>query len=313
MEEITCNLCQSDNYVVLYEGRDRLHGLDGPFRLVRCQQCGLIYLNPRPTRQEMGRYYPPDYEPYAQGVERTKGFLSSLDYYYGIAKRCRMITRRKKPGRILDVGCGVGHFLNGMKRRGWQALGVEVSEEAAAYARERFGLEVFIGQLEEMELPAAYFDAITLWHVLEHLHDPLATLREINRLLKDNGLLVFAIPNWHSVDARLFGEYWVGLDMPRHLYVFPRPALEKLLAKSGFKITETRCFFGSHGAFALSLRFLLEEKVPQRALGEFLLWLFYTKLARLIASPYFFLVDRLGRGPIITMICIKRESTDWRD
>ncbi len=313
MEEIACNLCQSDNYVVLFEGQDRLHGLGGPFRLVRCQQCGLIYLNPRPTRREMERYYPPDYEPYAQGVEGAKGFISNLDYRYGIAKRCRVITKRKRPGRILDVGCGVGHFLNGMKQRGWRVFGTEVSKEAAAYARKRFDLEIFVGPLEQTEFPAAYFDAVTLWHVLEHLHDPLATLREINRLLKDDGLLVFAIPNWHSVDARLFGKYWAGLDMPRHLYVFPRPALKELLAKSGFKITEAKCFFGSHGAFALSLQFLLEEKVSQRAFREFLLWLIYSEPARLIASPYFYLVDRLGRGPIITMICIKRESTDWRD
>ena len=305
MEEIVCNVCQSDNYFVLYEGRDRLHGLGGPFRLVRCQKCGLIYLNPRPTREEMGQYYPPDYGPYAQDIEQAKGFLSNLTYRYGVAKRCRVITKRKRPGRILDVGCGTGHFLNGMKLRGWQTFGTEFSEEAAAYARERFGLEVLVGELEEAEFPAAYFDAVTIWNVLEHLHDPLATLMEVNRLLKDGGLLVFSIPNWDSVDARLFGEFWVGLDMPRHLYAFPRPALEKLLAKTGFKTGEDGCFFGGHGLFVLSLRFFLEEKMTQRALREFLLWLFYTKLARLIASPYFYLVDKLGKGPIITMTCIK--------
>jgi SAM-dependent methyltransferase len=261
----------------------------------------------------MGWYYPPDYEPYAQGVEGVKGFLSNLDYRYGIAKRCRMVTKRKKPGRILDVGCGVGHFLNGMKRRGWQVFGTEVSEEAAAYARERFDLEVFVGPLEQAEFPAACFDAVTLWHVLEHLHDPLATLREINRLLKNDGLLVFAIPNWDSVDARLFGEFWVGLDMPRHLYTFPHPALEKLLAKTGFKIVKEGCFFGSHGLFILSLQFLLEGKMSQSSLRRFLLWLSYTKVARLIASPYFYLVDRLGAGPIITMTCIKRGNMDWQD
>lgn len=310
MGEVACNICQSSNYSVLYQGRDRLHGLGGPFSLVECQRCGLIYLNPRPTRDEIGRYYPPNYAPYAQGIEGAKGFLSSLDYHYGIAKRCCMITKRKEPGRILDIGCGVGHFLNGMKQRGWQVFGTEISEPAAAYAREQFGLEVHVGELEEAKFPVAYFDAVTLWHVLEHLHDPLATLKEINRLLKDDGLLVFAIPNWHSVDARLFGEYWVGLDMPRHLYVFPRCALEELLAKSGFKMGETKCFFGGHGAFALSLRFLLEEKLPRGRFKEFPLWLLYTNPMRLIASPYFYLVDRLGRGAIITVVCVKRESAD---
>ncbi len=313
MEEIVCNVCQSDDYAILYEGRDRLHGLGGSFRLVQCQRCGLIYLNPRPTREEMGLFYPSDYEPYAQDVERAESLLSGLDYRYGVAKRCRTITKRKGPGYILDVGCGVGHFLNGMKQRGWETFGVEVSAEAATYARERFGLEVFVGELEQAEFPAAHFDAVTLWHVLEHLRDPLAALVDINRLLKDDGLLVFAIPNWHSVDARIFGEFWVGLDMPRHLYVFPRPALDELLAEAGFKIVESRCFFGSHGAFVLSLQFLLEEKMPQRKLREFLLRLFYTKLARLVAFPYFYLVDKLGRGPIVTMTCVKRENTDWQD
>ena len=313
MEEIACNVCESDNYVVLYEGRDRLHGLGGPFRLVKCQQCGLIYLNPRPTRGELGRYYPPDYGPYAQDIEQGRGFLSSLTYRYGIAKRCRMITKRKKPGRILDVGCGAGHFLNGMKLRGWQTFGIEISGEAAAYAKERFGLEVHVGELEEAEFTAAHFDAVTIWNVLEHLHDPLATLMEVNRLLKDDALLVFSIPNWASIDARLFGEFWVGLDMPRHLYNFPRPALEKLLAKTGFKTVEAGCFFGSHGLFVLSLQFFLEEKMSRRDLRQFLLWLSCTKLARLIDSPYFYLVDKLGRGPIITMTCVKRENTDWQD
>jgi len=256
----------------------------------------------------MGRYYPPDYGPYVQDIEQGRGFLSSLDYRYGVAKRCRTITKRKEPGRILDVGCGAGHFLNGMKLRGWQTFGIEVSEGAAAYARERFGLEVHVGELEEAEFPAACFDVITLWHVLEHLHDPLATLMEINRLLKDDGLLVFAIPNWESVDARLFGEFWVGLDVPRHLYVFARPALESLLFEAGFKIVEAGCFFGSHRAFVLSLQFFPEEKMTQRSLRQFLLWLFYTKLARLIASPYFYIVDKLGRGPVITMTCIKRQA-----
>lgn len=312
MEKVACNVCESHSYTVLYEGPDRLHGLGGPFRLVKCQQCGLIYLNPRPTREEMGWYYPTDYGPYAQDVAQAKGFLSNLAYRYGVAKRCRMITKRKEPGRILDVGCSIGHFLNGMKLRGWRAFGIEVNEGATAYARERFGLEVQVGELEEAEFPAAYFDAVTLWNVLEHLHDPLASLREINQLLKDDGLLVFSMPNWESVDARLWGKFWVGLDMPRHLYVLPRPAIEELLAKTGFKTVEAGCFFGSHGLFVLSLQFFLEEKMPQKALRQFLLWLSYTKLVRLIAFPYFYLVDKLGRGPIITMACVKK-NTDRQD
>ncbi len=310
MEKVACNVCESHSYTVLYEGPDRLHGLGGPFRLVKCQQCGLIYLNPRPTRGEMGQYYPPDYEPHDEGLGQTKSYLADLDYRYGIAKRCRMITKRKAPGRILDVGCSTGHFLNGMRLRGWQTFGIETSEGAASHAQERFGLEVHVGELEEAEFPAAHFDAVTLWHVLEHLHDPLAALREINRLLRDDGLLVFAIPNWESVDARLFGRFWAGLDMPRHLYVFPRPVLEKLLAKAGFKIVESGCFFGSHRAFVLSLQFFLEERIPHKALRRLLLRLSYTKLVRLVAFPYFYIVDKLRRGPVITMTCIKK-NTDW--
>ncbi len=310
MEEIACNVCGSDDYIVLHEGRDRLHGLGGSFRLVKCQQCGLIYLNPRPIGGAMGQFYPSDYEPHDQHLGQTKSYLADLDYRYGIAKRCQMITKGKAPGRILDVGCSTGHFLNGMQLRGWQAFGVEVSEGAAAHARERFGLEVHVGELEEAEFPSAHFDAVTLWHVLEHLHDPLAALREIHCLLKDDGLLVFAIPNWESVDARLFGEFWAGLDKPRHLYVFPRLALERLLSEAGFEIVRAGCFFGSHRAFVLSLQFFLEEKMPQGALRGGLLRLSYTKLARLVAFPYFWIVDKLRRGPVITMTCVKQENVD---
>ena len=141
---------------------------------------------------------------------------------------------------MLDVGCATGSFLDCMRKRGnWQISGVEVNQEAARYARERFSLDVFAGELLEANCPAHHFDVVTLWHVLEHLHSPLDTLMEISRILKDDGALFLSVPNSDSYDARVFGDCWIGLDPPRHLYTFSAKTLKRLLAEAGFETIDT--------------------------------------------------------------------------
>lgn len=307
METVSCNLCRSERHAVLHDGLpDLLLGRDGvAATFVRCRRCGLVYQNPRPTFAEMAAHYPPEYDSYDVPADGSGAALMRRAVSYGVAKRCRFLTRHKRPGRVLDVGCATGTFLEGMQQAGWEAHGVDISEYAAGVARRRLGAEVRVGTLEAAAYPDRYFDAVTLWDVLEHLHDPVASLREVHRVLKDDGLLVVRVPDGSSWDARLFGRHWAGLDAPRHLYVYDPATAGATLARSGFRVLSRRCGLGGYPTFVLSLRFRLKGQgasprvvaAAARVLGH--------PLARLASAPAFFVADRLRRGPLMVITAVK--------
>ncbi|MEW5989267.1 MAG: class I SAM-dependent methyltransferase, partial [Chloroflexota bacterium] len=243
MKEVSCNLCGHDEPELVNRGPDLLLNRPGDFCLVRCRHCGLIYQNPALTLAELGDYYPDDYLPYAKAIQSESSPFRRLDLEYGLVRRCRRLMRhRPSPGRLLDVGCATGLFLNAMRERDWQVAGVEPSLNASTYARQTFNLDIYTGTLEEAGLPAAHFDAVTLWDVLEHVIDPKATLAEIGRILKPGGLLVLSLPNPSCVEARLFGSHWLGWDRPRHLHLFTRPVLQRYLSDTGFGLDRVESF-----------------------------------------------------------------------
>jgi len=285
----------------LFEGPDRLLGLPGRFRVVRCVQCGLLRQDPRPTRAMMDFYYPPEYEPYSVAIDAESSSLRRFDRRYGMSKRQRAIERFCAGGRLLDIGCATGNFLHEMARSGrWQVEGVEPNTEAARYGRAHFGLTIHTGELTTVELPTASYDVITMWNVLEHLHDVMATLRIVARLLKPSGWFVFSIPNLRSWDCRLFGKYWMGWELPRHLY-YPDPTLMKaMLSNVGLHTREWRCLAGAYLSFLLSLRFWLEEVAGRTALSRCILVLSSSLPARVLTAPLFALITRLNRASLIT-------------
>jgi SAM-dependent methyltransferase len=134
----------------------------------------------------------------------------------------------------LELGCGDGWLLEALRQAGWDVVGIERSEKAALRAT-RLGLDVQVGDWVGCGFPAASFDLVILWHVLEHLHDPLATLAEVHRVMRSSGRLVIAVPNVDSWQAKVAGRRWVHLDVPRHLYHFDPTTLESLLARAGFQ------------------------------------------------------------------------------
>jgi SAM-dependent methyltransferase len=209
-------------------------------------------------------------------------------------------------GRILDVGCATGVFLNEMRHRGWETYGVEPGEVAATYAVQRFGLRVFPGELGEAEYPDGSFDVITMWDVLEHVFDPMALLSDANRLLTEGGLLVLSFPNLGSIDVRLFGSCWAGWDVPRHLYAFPRKTFKLMLEKAGFSVLGRRCFFGEQFVFSLSLRFWLQSRVNRSWISA-LESLAGSYAIRALLKPYFAVVQLLGKGSIITTLARKAQ------
>ena len=306
MEITTCDLCGSSEASPVHQGTDlMIHTTDQLFTLVRCKQCGLVYMNPRPFPSEMGRFYPPEYEPYSFHIPRFSNPWREKLFFYGIDKRARLIhtlTGKKRRLRLLDIGCSSGVFLARLQKVfGWDVYGVEPNREAAQFAREKYGLEqVTTGTLDEVHYPDAYFDAVTLWNVLEHLYSPDATLKEIRRILKPGGLLVCAVPNLAGLDAKLFGKYWQGYELPRHLYHFTPRTLSKLFRKNGFRIVKQTGLSGEHNFLLLSLRLWMQAHLPdpvRRAIE--LCWM--SPPFKLLLSPFLFLYDKLNLGTVTTV------------
>jgi 2-polyprenyl-3-methyl-5-hydroxy-6-metoxy-1,4-benzoquinol methylase len=311
MQTTICNLCNSNEYEPVHQLYDLLLERDTEiFAIVRCRNCGLVYQNPRPSLEEIAQYYPPEYESYTADLKDNQiSWLLKKAYSYGIDKRGKIVRRYKKSGRLLDVGCATGVFLTGMQSSpDWELYGVEISEHAARIAREQNFLNVTQGTLHEAHYPSDFFDAVTLWDVLEHLHDPLASLREIHRILKKDGILVFRVPNLNSWDAMIFGPAWAGLDAPRHLYVFHPDTLSTLLHNTNFNILRMGCDIGSYPTFLLSLRFWLQMKGAKRSARELIFRILYHPFMRILSAPFFYAYGIGLRGPLITVAATKQET-----
>ena len=306
MESVLCNLCGSDRHETHLVRSDLNLFYKGDFRLVRCVACGHVYLNPRPTAEELPVYYPENYDQYVEAISQQPSLLFRWDRQYGLRKRCRAVLRHRQNGRLLDVGCATGNFLDAMRQNsGWEVQGIELSRFASEYARAKLGLSVHTGTVEDAVLPTEYFDVITLWDVLEHLPDPTRALRILWRWLKPEGLLLLNTPNLDSLDARVFGRYWIGYELPRHHHVFSERSLGLLLAKTGFRIVSAGCWYGSHAAFASSIRFWLRDRslnARWRPLAEKMLFLLPV---RLIALPYFYAMDRLRLSSPLAVVAMK--------
>ncbi len=310
-EYVPCDHCGATEERVLFEGPDRLLHLPGTFRVVECLRCGWIRQNPRPTAETISYYYPPDYVSFIRAIEDEPRLWRRWDRRYGILKRRWAVERLHPKGRLLDVGCATGIFLHEMQQAGWDVVGIEPNLNAADYARRRFGLQIYIGTLRQVGLPSAAFDVITLWDVLEHLPTPWADLVEVHRLLKDNGLLVIRIPNLESLEARLFGPFWLGWDLPRHLYLFPRRALVAGLSELGFTVEEFRCIAGSYSAFLLSLQFFLEDRYPPPTRWpQWILRWGRTMPTRLAFAPLFWAISQARLSSVITLFARKRASDE---
>jgi len=139
------------------------------------------------------------------------------------------------PGRLLEIGCGDGEFLDRMKGCGWSVEGLDFDVQAARAAGEKYGIEVKVGRLEEIAYPDNSFDAVTMKHVIEHVFDPVATLCEIRRILKPGGVVVAVTPNAGSLGLRAYGANWRGLEPPRHIQIFPPQALNAVACKAGLE------------------------------------------------------------------------------
>jgi SAM-dependent methyltransferase len=238
----------ANSLTALFPARDFITGHD--FQVAHCDQCRFDVTTPQPGPVEMASYYPSGYY---GGVEerRFPQIVETLqNALYTLRVREVEAVANTGPGRVLDVGCGRGVLLQEFRRRGWEVQGTELSEGAATYAREALQIPVEIGDLETIGFPPNYFDAITLWHVLEHVANPRALLAEIHRVLKPDGVLLVAVPNFGSLEARVSKDKWFHLDVPRHVTHFSQATLEQALYESGFDIRHTSGFAPEYDFFS---------------------------------------------------------------
>ncbi len=253
MEETDCPVCGNNQGHAVLIARDNLLGHPGTFREVLCPECGLLYLNPRPSPAEIARYYAGEYAPYlkrpkpARRIPRIAKMFVRLRYHGSdLRTRLKKDAFRGQKGRVLDVGCGAGAFLYRLKELGWETCGVEIDPRAVETAR-KLGLDVHAGMLEQANFPSRHFDVVTALHVLEHIHFPRAFLTEIWRVLKPGGLLYIEVPNLRSFNFRVFGAQWFNLDAPRHLCSYWRKPLVRLLRATGFRVTRIHHLSGTMG------------------------------------------------------------------
>lgn len=209
------------------------------FQIYECLRCGLLFTEPRPTKDKIGSYYKSD--EYYSHQENKKGFIPKIYEKVkavNLKAKYKMATEGKQVGKLLDIGCGVGDFLHTAEQNGWQCSGVELSDDAKAIARKRIKAPLLLSEDLE-QIPDEYFDVITMWHVLEHVDDLKWEIAQLQRLLKSGGRLVLALPNFQSDDAQFYKKYWAAYDVPRHLYHFCQPSVTKLFKNSGLKLIKT--------------------------------------------------------------------------
>jgi 2-polyprenyl-3-methyl-5-hydroxy-6-metoxy-1,4-benzoquinol methylase len=209
------------------------------FAIVQCAACSFQFTNPRPSEAEIGKYYESD-----AYVSHNSAAAGLINQAYKVA---RFFTMRRKVGllnklaprrgKLLDYGCGTGHFLAAAKGANWQVAGLEPNARAREEASQRLGQP--IGQESLAQFQPGTFDAITLWHVLEHVHTLNETLAQLVALLKPDGVLLIAVPNVESLDAQHYRELWAAYDVPRHLYHFAPKTMAQLLKKHKLAIRQT--------------------------------------------------------------------------
>jgi 2-polyprenyl-3-methyl-5-hydroxy-6-metoxy-1,4-benzoquinol methylase len=236
---LDCPVCHSTDIKNVLSVKD--YTVSGEiFPIAECGQCSLRFTQDVPGAAAISPYYKS--EDYISHTNTSKGLVNRI---YKIVRKNTMRRKRKwiekytglEKGKLLDLGSGVGTFAHEMKQYGWEVTGLEPDEDARKAAERLYGLKL-ADTAEFYQLPGGYFDAITLWHVLEHVHDLGDYIQQLRKLLNEKGKLFIAVPNYTSLDARVYQEYWAAYDVPRHLYHFSPASIKWLIEKNGMKLAQ---------------------------------------------------------------------------
>ncbi|MEA1887631.1 MAG: class I SAM-dependent methyltransferase [Bacteroidota bacterium] len=232
-----CPLCGSDEIFVLYECNDHL--VTGKkFPVSRCRNCGFTFTNNYPEEKETAIFYSSD--EYISHSDTTKGVVNKIYHLvreWMLSFKFRILKNKSglKTASVLDIGSGIGYFPLFLKKKGWQGHGIEISEDARDYAQNKNSIILKPPSgIEDFETRS--MDIITMWHTLEHFYHPGKYLDSAHRILKDGGLLVIAVPNHWSFDAKRYKEFWAAWDVPRHMWHYNPDTIQALADKYHFKL-----------------------------------------------------------------------------
>jgi SAM-dependent methyltransferase len=258
-------LCGSPLDGTVLHGCDRWFGIDGRFAVRECVRCRVGVTHPRLEGEALARHYPSDYDQWYRS--RTSLFRLGMELLTRIRSSLPPFGEfeRRRAGDLLDVGCGRGDLAARFRAAGWSAHGLDISPEAVQAAQSA-GVEAWEGTLASAPWPDASFDLVVMNHSLEHMPDPMVALRRAYALLRPGGSLIVAVPNWRSWQRRLFGSYWLHVDIPRHLAHYSPEALHAAAHAAGFRRGRTRRYVTAVGLpISLGYRFSLTGTLRGRA------------------------------------------------
>lgn len=270
----SCPDCFSRDRSFRFIAHDRMFHLPGSFQIYKCLTCGLTYIGNPPKSEEIGTYYPKT-RYYSYRDQDDDGFFVALRnylllHYYKPTVLSRLLTGfipnvpaipvYQKNGKIFDIGCGTGGTLTSLRKLGWNTYGVDIDAKAIEIAKIKGVEHALVGTYQKLEqFPDNFFDAVRLYHVIEHLYDPGDCLRLIQKKLKQNGELIIGTPNSDSLVSKIFGTYWYNLDAPRHLVLFNPKNLALAIKKYGFCVQKAE--FCSAGGILGSLGYVVSERL----------------------------------------------------
>ncbi|MEI9919342.1 MAG: class I SAM-dependent methyltransferase [Bacteroidota bacterium] len=229
---LACPICGEKKFTKYLDALDYTTTRES-FTIERCDHCQLLITNPRPTKETIGKYYQSD-----QYISHTGGSNKIIDQLYRnvrsitLKSKLKLINKYQSKFNLLDYGCGTGEFLATCKDAGWTVQGVEPSDEARVKNRKDLPVASDLSQV------TTQVNAITMWHVLEHIHDLGETLAKLRSLLTNNGTIFIAVPNHESYDAQYYKNSWAGYDVPRHLWHFNKENIKTLLTRHNLKLKE---------------------------------------------------------------------------
>lgn len=297
-----CNFCgcqKAEKHLTLTDLR---LNLPGSWNLMKCQNCGLLFIDPQPSWDELSVHYPKEYHAYLRKDSRITAFLRA----FGLRKRVNSILQRTSvhAGILLDVGCATGDFLHEFQAlTSWNVLGLEIVPEAAALAKAK-GIKIIEEELENAQLESSSFDVITLWDVLEHMADPARALQICFDCLKSGGLLVLKTPDPGAKEASMFKESWIGYEAPQHLFGFPKEVLINKLKEVGFSSVKTTQTGSDYASFFVSLGHWLNKRGWLK-LSKFIISSTHKPIGRIFAGIIIRPIRWLGIRSSCTYFCQK--------
>lgn len=245
----SCPVCGQSGAREWLNAPDRLHGRREVYTLVRCPACSLVWLSNPPAPSEMHLHYTDAYDKLISGARDSTGKRWK--------ERRADVARYKQCGALLDLGCSSGGFLEAIRGKSWELYGIEMSAESAKTAEAKTGAQVFVGDIVEAPFPPESFDVITCFDVLEHLYQPRRVMGKVAEWLRPGGIFYFQVPNIDSAEAQVFGTYWQGLELPRHLFLYSPASVRSLAKDAGLSVAllETR----RNSTIGTSLRYMWDD------------------------------------------------------